>query len=145
MSIYIRENQLSPEAVKEMYKAPNKSLFVREAIEFYVHYGKNIQNELKEMKELLLTVLNTNITDKNQSNILYNNQINTSNFPRSNNNESTKSNIQDTQNNKISDSKEILQQKSENKIESLKSNIDITEDKKKDIEKQILRSINMIL
>lgn len=57
MAMQISTNKLSPEAKKAVDNANNKSQFLRDAIEYYVkeHSSqKNIENELNEIKSLLL-------------------------------------------------------------------------------------------
>lgn len=115
MSIYIREKQLSPESLKVLSEVSNKSLFVREAIEFYVHHGKEILKELKNIKELINSV--PNLSTQYNSN---------------KNKEVTKP---------IEPKSEVQQTKINNRVENSKD--DITDEKKKEIEQQLLRTINM--
>lgn len=149
MSIYIRENQLSPEAVKQLHTAPNKSLFVREAIEFYVKHGLHISNELSEIKELLTNVLKLStfeITPKISSEKV---SI-TENFieipkevPKEvqkieNNVQVQKDSVQVKNDNYLDGTKNVASKNKSNEPES-----DITDEQKKEIEMQVLKSLNM--
>lgn len=128
MSIYIREKQLSPKALKVLSEVDNKSLFVREAIEFYVHHGKEILKELKDIKELINNVpnLSTSKVIKASEEIVLKDMVS----------------IQDD----LDNSKEMIRQIdtsniSNDNITSVKD--EITDEKKREIEKQLLRSVNM--
>ncbi|MCP1312097.1 hypothetical protein [Paenibacillus tyrfis] len=46
--------EFSPEAEKLYLDSKNKSEFILTAIEFYAHHGKAIQEDLTEIKKLLL-------------------------------------------------------------------------------------------
>lgn len=124
MSFYIREKNLSPEALKQLSQAENKSLFVREAIEFYVHHGKDILKELKDIKELVKNVPNLSTSKEIQ---ISGKTVQSPVVTQDNSNKEASKN-------------EVHEQhkKAENKKDK------ITEEKKKEIEQQILKSINMM-
>lgn len=46
----------SPEAEKLYLEAKNKTDFILQAIEFYAKYGKTIQDDLQEIKQLLYEI-----------------------------------------------------------------------------------------
>jgi|LSQX01.3.fsa_nt_gb hypothetical protein len=73
MAIQISEKFLSPRAVAALNKAPNKSQFLRDAIEYYVNRGpvnissripgisdaSELQSDIKDIKELLNRIVDT--------------------------------------------------------------------------------------
>lgn len=65
LAIQISENHLSPEAVKALNNAKNKSQFLRDAIEFYVNRKEDdngLKNDIKQIKELLVNIHTVGIT-----------------------------------------------------------------------------------
>jgi len=133
LSIYIREKQLSPEALKALAEAPNKSMFVREAVEFYVHHGKDILKELKEIKELMNSVLDLNILKELQT---------TRTVDRIPVQDVSKMPKRETQENVVQKSEIAQGAKPTSEPESTKN---IEDERKKEIEKQVVRSISLWL
>lgn len=133
MSFYIREKNLSPEALKQLSQAENKSLFVREAIEFYVHHGKDILKELKDIKELVKNVPNLSTSKEIQ---ISGKTVQESPVVTQDNSNKNK------EVSKLIELKNEVHEQHNNKTENKKDVI--SEEKKKEIEQQILKSINMI-
>jgi len=144
LSIYIREKQLSPEALKALAEAPNKSMFVREAVEFYVHHGKDILKELKEIKELMNSVLDLNTLKELQTTRTVD-RIPVQDVSKNEaviNELKNKMPKRETQENVVQKSEIVQGAKPTSKPESTKN---IEDERKKEIEKQLVRSISLWL
>lgn len=75
MAIQISEKFLSPRAIAALNKAPNKSQFLRDAIEYYVNRGpvnissripgisdiSDLRDDIKDIKELLSSIAGTTL------------------------------------------------------------------------------------